>query len=150
MKAHVRLLEYIIDKWDPQQEHFVVGFHILPIEIKDSYFLTRLSMRGIPVVLSRARGGGGGSLDDIIDQHFSMGIESQSGKLKIKSLVDLSLRTIVDNIGKVAGTRAAHLTSRSHMRYALQCMEPTIFNWCEGMFASLNSQLNKCKRGTLN
>ena len=53
MKAHVWLLEYIIDMWDPDQDHFVVGVHILPIEIEDIYFLTGLSMRGIPMVLSR-------------------------------------------------------------------------------------------------
>ena len=38
MKAHVRLLEYIIDMWDLDQEHFMVGVQILPIEIKDIYF----------------------------------------------------------------------------------------------------------------
>ena len=52
--------------WDSDQEHFVVGVHILPIEIEDIYFITGLPMRGIPVVLSGARGGEG-SLDDIID-----------------------------------------------------------------------------------
>ena len=31
MKAHVQLLEYIIEIWDLDQEHFVVGVHILPI-----------------------------------------------------------------------------------------------------------------------
>ena len=46
MKAHIRLLEYIINMWDPEKEHFVVGVHILPIEIEDIYFLTSLSMRG--------------------------------------------------------------------------------------------------------
>ena len=75
MKAHVRLLEYIIDMWDPDQENFVVGVHILPIEIKDIYFLIGLSMRGSPVVLSEARGGEV-SLDDIIDQDYSVGTES--------------------------------------------------------------------------
>ena len=70
MKAHVQLLEYIINMWDPEKENFVVGVHILPIEIKDIYFLTDLSMRGSPVVLSRARGGEG-SLDDIIQGSFS-------------------------------------------------------------------------------
>ena len=113
--------------WDPDQEHFVVGVHILPIEVEDIYFLTGLSRRGILVVLSGARGGEG-SLDDIIDQHCSLGIEAQSRKLLIKSLVDLPLRTMVYIIGKVVGTRVAHLTSRSHMLYALQCMEPTVFN----------------------
>ena len=55
MKVHIRLLEYIIDIWDLDQEHFVVGVHILPIEVEDIYFLTGLSMRGSPIVLSRAR-----------------------------------------------------------------------------------------------
>ena len=63
--------------------------------------------------------------------------------------MDLPLTTVVYTIGKVAGTRAVNLTSRSHMLYALQCMEPTIFNSCEGMLLFLKSQLNKCKRGTL-
>ena len=105
----------------------MVGFHFFPIEIEDIYFITGLPMRGIPVVLSGAWGGEG-SLDDNIDQHCSLGIESQSGKLWIKSLVYIPLRTVEYTIDKVAGTRAAHLTSRSHMLYALQCMEPTVFN----------------------
>ena len=82
-------------------------------------------------------------MDDIIDQHCSLGTESQSGKLRIKSLVDIPLRTVVYTIGKVAGTRASHLNSISHMLYALQCMEPTIFNWCEGMLVCLKNQLKK-------
>ena len=56
---------------------------------------------------------------------------------------------VVYIIGKLAGTRSAHLTMRSHMLYAIECMAPTVFNWCEGMLASLKEQLNKCKRGTL-
>ena len=82
-------------------------------------------------------------MDDIIDQHCSLGIESQSGKLQIKSLVDIPLRIVVYTIGKVVGTRASHLTNISHMLYALKCMEPTVFNWCEGMLVCLKSQLNK-------
>ena len=54
MKAHVQLLDYIINMWDPEQKNFVVGVHILPIETKDIYFLTGLSTRGSPVVLSGA------------------------------------------------------------------------------------------------
>ena len=58
----------------------MLGVYILPIEVEDIYFLTGLSMRGSPVVLSGARGGEG-SLEDIIDQRFSLGTESQSEKL---------------------------------------------------------------------
>ena len=89
----------------------MVGVHILPIEVEDIYFLTGLSMRGSLVVLSGARGGET-SLDDIIDQHCSLGTESQYGKLQIKSLVDIPLRIVVYTIGKVAGTRAFNLTTR--------------------------------------
>ena len=63
MKAHIQLLEYIIEMWDPDQQHFVVGIHMLHIEVEDIYFLTRLSMRGSLVALSRPRGGET-SLDD--------------------------------------------------------------------------------------
>ena len=72
MKAHIRLLEYIIGMWDSDQEHFLAGVHILPIEVEDIYFLTGLSIRGSPVVLSGARGWET-FLDDIIDQHCSLG-----------------------------------------------------------------------------
>ena len=82
-------------------------------------------------------------MDDIIDQDCGLGTESQSGKLRIQSIVDLPLRIVVYTIGKVAGTRASHLTIKSHMLYDLQCMEPTVFNWCEGMLVCLKSQLNK-------
>ena len=35
------------------------------------------------------------------------------------------------------------------MLCAIECMAPTIFNWCEGMLVSLKDQLNKCTRGKL-
>ena len=76
IKEHVWLLEYIINMWDPDQKYFVVGVHILPIEIEDIYFLAGLSMRRSLVVLFGAQGGEG-SLDDIINQHCSLRSESQ-------------------------------------------------------------------------
>ena len=127
MKAYVRLLEYMIDMWDLEQQHFVVGIQTLPIEIEDIYFLTGLSRRGRPVVLSEARGGET-SLDDLIDQYCALGTKYQSRKLSIQSIVDRPLRRVVYMIGKVVETRSAYLTTRSHMMYALECMEPTVFN----------------------
>ena len=75
MKAYVRLLEYIIGMWDPDQEHFVVGIHTLSIEIEYIYFLNRLSRRGSPVFLSGAQRGET-SLDELIDQYCALGTES--------------------------------------------------------------------------
>ena len=83
MKAYIHLLEYIIDMWDPEQQHFVVGTQILTLEIEDIYFLSGLSRRGRLVVLSVPRGGEP-SLDDLIDQYCALGTYAQSRKLRIQ------------------------------------------------------------------
>ena len=51
MKAYIRLLEYIIEMWDPSQQHFVFRTDTLTIDIEDIYFLTGLSQRGRHMVL---------------------------------------------------------------------------------------------------
>jgi hypothetical protein len=43
MRAQVRLLEYLVWMWDPNQQVFNVGAHTLMIDIEDIYFLTGLS-----------------------------------------------------------------------------------------------------------
>ena len=83
MKAYIHLLEYIIDMWDPEKQQFLVGTHTLTIDIKDIYFLTGMSQRGIQVVLYDPRGGEI-FLDDIIDRYCALGMHAQSGKLRIK------------------------------------------------------------------
>ena len=55
MRAYVPLLEYTIDMWDPDQEHFMVRTHTLTIDIEDIYFLTGSSRRRRQVILSGPR-----------------------------------------------------------------------------------------------
>ena len=33
------------------------------------------------------------------------------------------------------------------MQYAFECLEPTLFNWCEAVLSSLKEQLTKVKNG---
>ena len=82
MKAYIRLLEYIIDMWDLEKQHFLFGTHTLTIDIEDIYFLTGLSRRGRQVVLSGPRGGEF-SLDDMIDIYYSLGMHFKSENLPI-------------------------------------------------------------------
>ena len=35
------------------------------------------------------------------------------------------------------------------MIYSIECMEPIVFNWYEGMVVNLTDQLNKCRWGHL-
>ena len=40
MRSHVRLLEYILRMWNPEQQYFKVWDHILTVEVQYIYFLT--------------------------------------------------------------------------------------------------------------
>ena len=70
--------------------------------------------------------GGELSLDDIIDQYCALEMHAQSRKLHIQQIVDRHLRMVVYTIEKVAGTRYVGLTTRAHMLYSLEHMEPTV------------------------
>ena len=56
MVSHERLLEHILQMWNPEQQYFEVGAHILTVEVEDIYFLTSLSRRGAPISLIGSRG----------------------------------------------------------------------------------------------
>ena len=43
MISHPCLLEYILQMWNPEKQHFEVGIHVLTIEVEDIYLLTGLS-----------------------------------------------------------------------------------------------------------
>jgi hypothetical protein len=58
MRAQVKLLEYLVRMWDPDQQVFHVGAHTLSLDIEDIYFLTGLSQHGYYVSLTGSRGGG--------------------------------------------------------------------------------------------
>jgi hypothetical protein len=52
MKKEVLLLEHMIGLWNIVEKGFLIGTHLLTIELEDVYFKTDLSKRGVPVALS--------------------------------------------------------------------------------------------------
>jgi hypothetical protein len=58
MRAQVRLLEYLMHMWDPEQKVFHVGVHTLSLDIEEIYLLIGLSRRGYHVSLTGSKGGG--------------------------------------------------------------------------------------------
>jgi hypothetical protein len=46
----------------------------------------------------------------------------------IKEVIHFPLQSILFSITNLAGSTNAHLSSRSQMAYALQCVEPRLFN----------------------
>ena len=57
MVSHEQFLEHILQMWNPEQQYFEVGAHILTVEVEDIYFLTGLSRWGAPISLTGSRGG---------------------------------------------------------------------------------------------
>ena len=67
LRAKPRLLQMLVDYWDPDSESFQIDGMSLTIEVEDIYFITELSRRG-EVVNLRSRGPGGGlTIDKYID-----------------------------------------------------------------------------------
>ena len=52
-------------------------------------------------------------------------------------------------IGRMAGSASVHAANRSYMQYALECLKPKVFNWCDAVLHMIKEQLTKVKSGWL-
>jgi hypothetical protein len=85
MRAQLRLLEYLVNMWDVNEQGFYVGAHILTIDIKDIYFLTGLSHHGSQVTLTGSRGGDE-PMNHYISAHCVPGTQKHSSKVTIRDV----------------------------------------------------------------
>jgi len=127
MRAHVQLLEFLMKMWEPDEQFFKVGFHDLALEIEYIYFLTDLSRRGARVYLSGFRGRGEKN-ERYISQHCIVCTRKSNENIPIKNVGDISLIIFLFTISRVTGSATPHLDTNAKMKYAVDCMEPTIFN----------------------
>ena len=130
--------------WNPEQQYFKVGAHILTMEVEDIYFLTGLSRRGAPISLTGSRGGDI-TTRELIDQHYAPRTGTSGKKIVIKTMTDRALRTVLFTMQRVVKSQVVHQASRAHMMYAIEAMAPTVFNWVEAMLPIFRDQLNKCR-----
>jgi hypothetical protein len=148
MRAQVRVLEYLVCMWDPDQQVFNVGAHTLAIDIEDIYFLTGLSRRGSYVSLTGSRGGGL-KMSEYCNQYCVPEAERKKGKVAIWRVTDLTLCTILFTIARMAGISAPHMALQSYFQYAIECTKPRVFNWADAVLRSIKRQLTKCRRGEM-
>jgi hypothetical protein len=144
MRAQVRLLEYLVCMWDPDQQVFHVGVHTLSLDIEDIYFLTGLSRCGHYVSLTGSRGGGL-QMSEYCHLHCVPEAERKKGKVAIWGVRDLTLRTILFTIAWMAGSSSPHMVLQSYFQYAIECTEPWVFNWADAVLHSIKKQLTKCR-----
>jgi hypothetical protein len=113
MRAQVRLLEYLVHMWDPNQQVFHVGVHTLSLDIEDIYFLTGLSRRGYYMSLIGSRGGGL-PMSEYCRLHCVPEAERKKGKVAIWGVRYLTLCTILFTIAWMAGSFAPHMALQSY------------------------------------
>ena len=71
LRAKPRLLQMLVDYWDPDSESFHIDGISLTIEVEDIYFITGLSQQGEVVNLHYRGGPGGGmTIDDYITVYY--------------------------------------------------------------------------------
>jgi hypothetical protein len=146
MKSEVLLLEHIIGLWDINEQGFRIGAQLLTIELEDVYFLTGLSKRGVPIAFTGQR-----TLPEQVDvylaRHCVPGARLVGGRIPIKDIRDLALRSILFAITSATGSTSAHLASRSQVAYGVQCLEPTLFNWSAAFLRNVKEQITRCRNG---
>ena len=149
MRQKINLLHYLLDAWDPTSQVFQIRGKFISLTIVDIYFLTDLSRRGAPISLSGSARGGE-SVRDYIRRYCREGSHpSKDGKINIRDVTDRSLRTILFTFARLAGSATLHVANRSYMQYALECLEPKVFNWCDAVLSVMKEQLTKVKNGRL-
>ena len=107
MVSHEQLLEHILCMWNPEQQYFEVGGHIITVEVEDIYFLIGLSRRGAPISLtgSHARDI---TTRELIDHHCAPGTRTQGKKIPIRVLKNGPLWTILFTMQRVTECQGVH------------------------------------------
>jgi hypothetical protein len=80
-------------------------------------------------------------------RHCVPGERLVGGRIPIKDIRELPLRSILFSIMSVTESTSAHLASRSQVAYGVQCLEPTLFNWSAGFLRNVKEQVSQCRMG---
>lgn len=93
MKAHLDLLEWMLRKWNVQEESFVIGDHRLTIDANDIYLLSGFPHCGVDISLYGHRQGGG-TISTYLVQHCFQGDALKNGGIDMKIIERLHLIAI--------------------------------------------------------
>ena len=146
LRAQHDLLELVIRAWNPVDGKFTIRGHDIEFDHMDIFFLTGLSRRGARPIIEGQRPSGG-TLDDLMAWVCPEAEKARSGKVSIPTVGNIVLHTILFMVTRAAGSLANHEASKSHLLLALECLEPTVFDWCTAVCNNMKRQLGNCRRG---
>jgi hypothetical protein len=137
MRAQERLLEMLVGYWDPESERFILDGQPLRFKVEDIYFLTRLSHRGEVVDLKSCRAGNGMNFKEYIEAHCVARTPIMGSQIPIQAIGNLRLNIIVLILTRIIGSALLHQASRPLMFYALECVRPTVYDWCTSLLTNM-------------
>ena len=93
--------------WNPEQQYFEVGSHVLTVEVEYIYFLTELSRQGAPVSLTGSHGGDM-TIQELIHGYYLPSTGNLGKKIPIKTVRDDPLHTILFTMQRLDGIQGPH------------------------------------------
>ena len=107
LRAQPLLLQRMVTMWDIDSQRFMVREQTLEIEVDGIYFLIGLSHRGEPMYFS-GRGGSRELVDSYVSDLCVSRTHKQGGKLPIQHITNVSLKTILFTVTRLAGSTSMH------------------------------------------
>jgi hypothetical protein len=86
-------------------------------------------------------------VEEYIEAHCVAGIRMVGSQIPIWAIGNLSLNIIVLMLTRIIGSTSLHQASRLLMFYALECVRPTMYDWCTSLLTNMKGQLTECKEG---
>ena len=86
LRAKPRLLQMLVDYWDPNSESFQIDEMSLTIEVEDIYFITGLSRRGEVVNLCSRGPRDGLTIDEYIVVYYFSYMKKFGSQILTKSI----------------------------------------------------------------
>jgi hypothetical protein len=120
MRDQVRLLQLLVNYWDPDTEIFNLDGKPLRIKFEDIYFLTGLSHRDEVVNLKSLGFRSGKNIEDYIATPCIIGIEKVCSQLLIRAFNNLTLKIVFLVLTQITGSTSLYQESRPLMLYSME------------------------------
>jgi hypothetical protein len=131
----------LVNYWDLETLTFNIDGKPLKIEVDGLYFIIGLSCLGEVVNLKAWWDQGRIPMEEYYATHFIVGKDNVGIQLPIRSIEKLSLKIFILVLTRIFGSSLLQQDLRPLMFYAVECFQPTFYEWCTSLLSNMKSQL---------
>jgi hypothetical protein len=88
-------------------------------------------------------------MEEYISTHGVADTNKVGIQVLIRAIKNLSLNIVVLVLTWISGSTSLHQESRPLMFYAVECLRPIVYVWCNSLLDNMKSQLTDCKQGKM-